>query len=196
MPQIALPKPVRIRMSLEKVLQSRVSHHRYSNTSIPLMDISSLLYHSLAEKKVGRRTYPSGGALFPIETYLIANAIGQLPRALFHYVPSTHTLEQLWELPKVTKVFSEFRHAEWAEKAPAIFVLTGVWRRSHDSYGDFGYLLSILEAGHIAQNLLLCATALNLASCPLAGFNDNEVQKLLDIDEESEQAVYTMAIGK
>lgn len=69
-------------------------------------------------------------------------------------------------------------------------------KRTRIKYGDRGYRLTLIEAGHLSQNILLLATELGLGSCPLAGFIDSEVNKLLDISLQKEVALYMIAIGK
>ena len=115
---------------------------------------------------------------------------------VYHYAPKAHELERLWDIPFETTTFEHFPSAEWAEHASAIIIFTAVWRRSEIKYSDFSYLLSLLETGHMAQNILLTSAALHIAACPLAGFNDEEVSQLLDIDTEHEQAIYAVVLGK
>ena len=73
-------------------------------------------------------------------------------------------------------------------------IFTAVWERTASKYGDFSYILSLLEAGHMAQNILLIATALGVCARPIGGFNDAAVKETLDIDNWEEQTVYTVAL--
>jgi SagB-type dehydrogenase family enzyme len=82
-----------------------------------------------------------------------------------------------------------------ASSAPAIIFLTACWKRNYKKYGDFGYMLGMLEAGHMGQNILLAVTALDLNACPLRGFVDETVSRILDIDAAIEQPVYAIALG-
>jgi len=72
----------------------------------------------------------------------------------------------------------------------------GVWGRSAAKYGDFAYVLALLEAGHISQNLLLAATALGLSTRPLAAFDAPAIETLLDLDPAHEQVVLTILLAK
>ena len=62
-------------------------------------------------------------------------------------------------------------------------------------YGDFAYTHALLEAGHMSENILLVATALDLLCRPMAGFNDELIPKLLDLDPEEEQPILTIMIS-
>ena len=53
-----------------------------------------------------------------------------------------------------------------------------------------------LDAGHICQNILLAATALNLGACPVGAFFDEEIDKLLGLNSETEMSIYLTAVGK
>ena len=195
MPQIELPACRDIELSLSSALKNRESYRTcIPGALISLNDISTILGNSLRETTVNRRPYPSGGAKYPIETYLIARGIDSLPRGVFHYAPKKHALEHLWDIPAETRIFSGSAKDGWAEHAPVVVVFTALWERSYVKYGDFSYLLTCLEAGHMAQNVLLTAGALNIGVCPMAGFNDSAVGTLLDIDSSREQAVHSVVL--
>lgn len=54
----------------------------------------------------------------------------------------------------------------------------------------------MFEAGHLAQNICLLAGELNLGCCPIGGFLDEKVDRLLDIDKQKERSLYILALGK
>jgi SagB-type dehydrogenase family enzyme len=140
------------------------------------------------------RNYPSGGALFPIETYVVSRAVEGHAPSVFHYNPSTNALEKLWELPY------GFDMNELVSQRPSIpfstlIVFTSVWDRSSMKYGELAYIHALIEAGHMCQNLLLVSTALSLSARPMAGFDDASLIRLLDLDPENEQPVYTAILS-
>ena len=45
-----------------------------------------------------------------------------------------------------------------------------MWGRTGKKYGDFSYYLGMLEAGHVAQNILLTASALRIGARPIGRF--------------------------
>jgi SagB-type dehydrogenase family enzyme len=79
--------------------------------------------------------------------------------------------------------------------AAVIVVLTTVLERSLWKYGDRGYRYQLLEAGHVAQNLNLVATALGLGSFNIGGFFDSDLANLLGLDIEEEIPLYGIALG-
>jgi len=52
-----------------------------------------------------------------------------------------------------------------------------------------------MEAGHVAQNILLQATALDLGAVPVGTFYDNEIKSVLDL-KENEQPLYIIPVGR
>ena len=53
----------------------------------------------------------------------------------------------------------------------------------------------LMEAGHIAQNILLTANSLRLPCFPIGGFIDDEMNDLLGIDGLDEVSLYLVAVG-
>ena len=79
--------------------------------------------------------------------------------------------------------------------ASAVVVLAAVVERSLWKYEDRGYRYLLLEAGHVAQNLNLCATGLGLGCLNLGGFFDEDVAALLRLDDDHEVVLYGIAVG-
>jgi SagB-type dehydrogenase family enzyme len=67
--------------------------------------------------------------------------------------------------------------------------------RTRFKYGLRGYRFALLEAGHLMQNVLLAAAALDLAAVPVGGFFDSRLERLLSIDGVNESALYCASIG-
>ena len=86
--------------------------------------------------------------------------------------------------------------APTARDASAFLLFTAVWERTAAKYGDFGYLHAVIEAGHMAQNVLLVASALKIAACPLGGFDEKIAASILDLDNETEQPMYAIALQR
>ena len=194
MERTQLPSPLDLSVSLQEALARRRSSEALIDDDLTLQTLSTLLSSlSGSEHLQGRgRTYPSGGACYPIETYVFAQRVAELPPLAFHYHPYDHALEHLWKLPDPLQMFPPVN--AWAESARAILVFTSSWWRNK-KYNDFGYMLGLLEAGHMSQNVLLTAAALELPARPISGFNDETVAAILDIDTTVEQPITAIAFG-
>jgi nitroreductase len=54
----------------------------------------------------------------------------------------------------------------------------------------------LLEAGHLAQNILLVAQAQGLAGQPVCGFYDDRMHDYLEVDGVDEVCLYLLVIGR
>jgi len=205
-PSIDLPKQREpITRPLDDLLTRRRSHHRFSGQPTRLGELAAVL--ALGDGIVARqsgddgaefqlRTAPSGGGLYPIETFCFALHVeGVSPGAYFYNTPK-HRLEQLAtgdfraKLVGATNLRAEF------ERASFCVALSAVLPRSSFKYGQRAYRFVLLEAGHIAQNLLLAAEGYGLGGLPIGGFFDDDLNGLLHLDGCQEFVVYLVLIGK
>lgn len=197
MKQIPLPQPQRLNVQLQDALTYRQSATD-GDPRIPLtlQECGTLLGSALQKRPDSTsRNYPSGGALYPIETYLISTALESQAPAVFHYNPTDHALERLWSLPPDFDMKTVAKNPA-SLTLSTLIVFTSVWKRSSAKYGDLAFLHALLEAGHMSENILLVGSALNIKTRPYAGFDDGEISLLLDLDESEEQTVHTITVCK
>ncbi len=75
--------------SLWEAIAQRRSVREFSNQSISFFEVSQLLWATqgitLKARGFDFRASPSAGALYPIETYLVANRVEEIPPGLYHY---------------------------------------------------------------------------------------------------------------
>jgi len=195
--QVPLPEPEQLETSLADALRDRESGISANPTKpLSLQELGTLLGLALGKKPDSNsRHYPSGGALYPVETYLISTAIESQTPGVYHYNPTKHVLERLCDTPANFNLKDLAKHPEELDLSTLI-VFTSVWSRSSAKYGDLAYLHALLEAGHMSENVLLTGCALDLSVRPYAGFNDAIITQLLDIAELDEQPIHTVTICK
>jgi len=193
---------------LDSVLAQRRTVRKFAAAPLRLAEIGDLLEHAcgvtsealLSESKGIKqplRAAPSGGALYPIETYLVALAVDGLDRGVYHYQPVARSLETVCLGASREQLAPLVVTApEQPLSASALLVLSGRWGRVLAKYRERGYRNLLLDAGHLAQNLLLVATALDLAACPLAGFYDDCLAAALELDPTEEPVLYAIMVGK
>lgn len=200
--QITLPKKFTDKgMSLKAVLKKRKSERKFKKKSLPLNEISELLYFSsgIVRKKSkdwnkSRRPYPSAGARYPLEVYLVTNKVSGLKSALYHYNVKNHGLELLLE-GKFVKRLARFTGQDWVEKSLAIFFISAVFRRTENKYQSRGLRYVFMEAGHLGQNIYLLAASLGLSCCSIGGYADEKIDKLLDLNGLDESVAYIVCVG-
>jgi len=198
--RIELPPPdAGPEKSLYEVLKRRTSVRDYSDEPLSLRDLSYLLWASTGIQRVEQgyefRTAPSAGALYPIETYVVANAVQGLEPGLYHYAIRAHHLEEL----RLGDLRLETAKAALGQgicyDAAAVFVWTAIFNRSKWKYEQRGYRYIYMDAGHIGENLYLAATSLELGACAVGALFDDELNRLLGVDGVEESAIFMAAAG-
>ncbi len=193
--EICLPSPaLSSNTSLIGVLNSRKSCRKFSKKSLSLKNLGSLLFFSagLRREREPYRFYPSAGARYPLETYIIAMNINRLNSGLYHYYTPNHSLEKLISFKKFV---NNYFNQEWVNDASALILITSLFERTTSKYGDRGYRHILAETGHLGQNFYLVASALRIGCCAIGGYLDDRLNQLLDIDGITESVVYVLAVG-
>ena len=185
--------------NLFKLIQKRRSIREYSPKTVSLKNLSQLLWatQGITENFQGYafRAAPSAGALYPIETYLIANNVESLDRGIYHYRIPAHQLEFIKSGDFRKEIAQAALEQKMAFCAASVFVWTALVERSKWKYRQRGYRYMYLDAGHIAGNLALAVESLGLACCNIGALFDDEINDLLAIDGEEETVIYLSTVG-
>jgi len=192
--QVQLPQPkTKGRVSLEEAISKRRSVRNFSKAELSLEEISQLLWAGQGitsqRSNFSFRTAPSAGALYPIEIYFVSKD------GLFHYLSVGHSLELIDDKDLRVNLADACLGQKSVKDAAIDIIITGVANRITVKYGQRGIRYMLLEAGHIAQNILLEAVALDLAAVPIGAFDDLTVAKVLGLTKEY-QVIYVIAVGK
>src|SRR5213594_1126017 len=172
--------------------------------SIPgVQDLARLLYFSAGITK--QRAYPGGeiyfraaactGALYEIELYVVTGDLPGLDAGVYHFNPADVSLRLLrrgnfrGNLAQATATELAVAHA------PATVICTGTywrnaWKYQARTYRHFGW-----DNGTVLANLLAVATALRLPAKVVCGFQDAEVNRLLNVDPQREVVFSLVALG-
>ena len=142
-----------------------------------------------------RRTVPSAGGLFPLEMYLFTQRVQGLADGLYHYDVVAHSLRQLRRENLFLTLEPMFYAYPFMKDANLVFAMAAVFLRIQKKYGPRGYRYTLMEAGHVAQNISLRAIELGLATLCMGGFLDSALNELLSLKPKEEGAVYTVAVG-
>lgn len=198
-----------IEISLSEALRRRVSSRDFSQRAVSLPDLANLFFYSAGIHKdfkrnntntdwsSTRRPYPSGGARYPLEIYLLVlKEDGRIERGVYHYNVKENSLERLGREGLLNgEKFNKALLSSWSAQAPVIVLVTAVFERSQVKYGERGYRLILQETGHLGQNFSLVSEALGLGCCAVSGYNDELMDEILDIDGFYESTVYAFVIG-
>ena len=188
-PTINLPAPSPGTVGLDEALASRRSIRQLSNDALAGADLSLLLWSMKGLTPAGNRTSPSAGATNPIEVYVLDE------RGVLHYRPTTHTLDVVSPDDVRSAFHQEAAGQDAVRDAAAIFVIAGVFDRTAVKYGERSVRYVHLEVGHVAQNLMLEATALGLGTVPVGSYDDEAASRLLDLPSDH-VPLYVFPVGR
>jgi SagB-type dehydrogenase family enzyme len=200
-PFLPLPAGGLGRASLGDALDARRSIRVFGERPLRLDELGSILQaaYGITGKLGGTpqtlRSAPSGGGLYPLELYVVTRHVEGLDAALHHFDPLRQGLELLRPVGAGDELDSLSPYGELLGSSAAFVAVTAMFWRSRFKYGARAYRFTLLEAGHLAQNLLLAVAALGLAAVPLGGFYDRRLDAFLGVDGLYEASVYLLPVG-
>lgn len=141
------------------------------------------------------RTYPSAGALYPIEVYLASPELPGLAAGLYHFHPRELAV-RLLRAGDFRDTLAAAADAPELSEAAAVLLLTGILWRSAWKYQARAYRHLYWDAGAMFANLIALAASAGLRPRLLTAFVDAEVNYLLGIDGDREAALALLSIGQ
>lgn len=186
-----LPAPLTTgHMSLEETIARRRSVRNFARRSLTAGEIAQLCWAGLGISAPARglHTAPSAGALYPIELYVATDAnVG-------HFYPKKNVIKQHITgdiRPQLRQLAVD---QDMITQAPVTFIIAAVVTRTARKYGNRAERYCFMEAGHVAQNMLLQATALHLGAVPIGAFEDRSVAALLKLPK-GQRVLYLLTVG-
>ena len=201
-PTIPLPRPELPAIALCTAIERRRSGREFDAAELALGELGSLLWAAYGAAEPGDdgrarlRTVPSGGALYPLELYVVPAAVAGLEAALHHFDPYRHALERHRPLDPRADLEGLCPYPDLLTKAAAVCFVTAMFWRTRFKYGLRGYRFALIEAGHVAQNFVLAATALDLVAVPVGGLFDRKVDTFLGVDGVNESVLLALSVGR
>ena len=196
MTHITLPEPaVHESATLAEAFNRRRSVREYAERPLTLEQIATLLWSAQGTTHPsGLRTAPSAGALYPLELILVAGNVTGLVNGLYRYRQQHHTLELIADNDYRRQIAKAAFGQTWLAQSPAVLIITAVYERTTQKYGQRGRRYVHIEVGHAAQNVLLQAAALGLGAAVVGAFDDAAVVNVLGLPA-SEHPLYLLPLG-
>ena len=186
-----------------EVLRHRRSCNSFRRSPIGLNDLAMICWAAsgttcvqrIAGNTINLRTAPSAGARYPCNVHFISRSVIGLEGGVFYYDPLQHCVVRHRQDIPVSLFHKIFFSQDSAISCSVMFILTVSWPRSQHKYGERGFRYSLLEAGHIGQNIGLSAEYLGLSSCGIGGYCDHELHEECGFTKALERIVYPIAVG-
>ncbi|MFD8619290.1 thiopeptide-type bacteriocin biosynthesis protein [Streptomyces sp. NPDC059513] len=217
-PELPLPAGPFPDTALHTVMNTRVSRRGALTGPLDAESLGTLLWSSHAsghrsvhrfadggERLMRHRPYPSAGALYTAGLRLLALDVQGLAPGTYQCVPERRSLRYVGPAPAMEDVASLSSYLSRAEDDPdgivpdGLPVVLGLYvdlGRLRERYGLRALRLGLLEAGHLAQSLLLTATALRLGTTPLGGFRDDLAHEVFGLDDLDRPLQYVLPVGR
>ena len=194
---IELPAPIKKSdSSIEELLERRRSVRDYSDEPLSLTEISQLVWSAQGKTHPdGLRTAPSAGALYPLEVYLVAGKVEDLPAGIYKYKPGKHELVRVVDGDMRKALSKAALGQSCIEEAPAVIVITAVYERTMKKYGERGIQYAHIEVGCASENVYLQAGSLGLGTVFIGAFYDDKIRKVLNADKK-ERPLCIMPVGR
>jgi SagB-type dehydrogenase family enzyme len=201
---VRLPVPA-VDSEFSRALLERRTWRKFSEKPVELSLLGNLLGLTWGVRKwveipklgaVAVKTSPSGGALHPIEAYVLARNVSGLRSGLYHYSAADHRLELLRREANSRQITEYLANQWWYGGAAFVVFMTAVFARTRWKYNYArAYRAVLIEAGHLCQTFCLTATWLGAAPFCTMAFADSKIEKALGIDGISESVLYVAGAG-
>jgi putative peptide maturation dehydrogenase len=195
---------------IDAVISARVTCRNFDTSrALSLDDFSRVLkrvvgcsaeVEVLPGVKALKKSHPSGGALHPLEPYLLVQRVDGVAPGLYHYHAGTHALEPIATIEADTLRSLALRavagQAFFAE-AHVQLILAARFRRTFWKYRNHpkAYRAIVLEAGHVSQNLYLAAAELGLGAFVTAAINEIDIERAFGLDPIDEGPLAVCGFG-
>lgn len=147
---------------------------------------------------VAQRPYPSGGALYEQEFYVVVNQCDGLESGLYHYDPERHQLGRC--CGRTEEVETLIARMAWAsnttpETRQVGIILTARFQRFAWKYASIAYALMLKHAGVVYQTMYLVATAMNLAPSGIGNGNSEVFARAAGTNYYEETSIGEFMLG-
>lgn len=182
---------------------NRKSHREYKNDALTLEELSYLLWMTQGVKDIRGDNYAtirpvaSAGARHPFETYLAIDSVEGLNKGIYRYLALEH---KLLFLKEENDLYDKLTDGTLGQKfvgtAPVNFIWSCIPYRGEWRYVNRAHKVMLIDAGHICQALYIACETIGLGTCAIAAYNQEFMDKLIDVDGVNEYVVYMAPVGR
>ena len=185
-----------------QAMSGRKSRRRFSSDALNLREMAFLLWavQGLRGNEGGNpafRTVPSAGARHSFETYLFVFNVTGLKQGVYRYLPIENALQFLSDMEAMEdRLCNACFGQRFVSKGAVTFVWSTLPYRMEWRYSLAAHRVILMDAGHVCQNLYLACEAINAGTCAVGAYDQEEMDRLLNIDGENEFTLYLAPVGK
>ena len=185
-------------------MAGRRTNRRLSDQPVSLRQIADCLLFSMGITGLIKdpevmdlplKMTPSGGGRNPYEAYVCARNVEGLDPGAYHYSAFERTLAPVrgGDPPSFADMLGGQKWA--ANGAAVIFLVANFDRPMWKYHAPAAYRVTAIEAGHIAQNIMLVATHYGLAANPSGAMATDLIERTLGVRALTQAVIYALVIG-
>ncbi len=190
-----------------QVLEGRRSIRKYGERPITVDELGEFFYRTARLRAISEaspqgyersdRPYPSGGACYELELYVVANACERLVPGLYHYCPKRHQLSKIAAKTRELETLLNMAYYAADEQGvpQVLIILTARFQRVSWKYNAMAYALVLKDVGVLYQTMYLVATAMGLAPCALGGGDSDLFAAVAGTNYYAETSVGEFILG-
>lgn len=172
----------------------RKSCRNFSETKLPTLSLVGNICNYAYS--LSRHATPSGGALFPLKIYCVVMRNLDMLEAGYYEYDAEHDHLVLYNLD------IDLEHLQYcygtdslAFNSPVQIIIGADLNRQPYKYSNHGYRLTLIEVGHVAQNISLYCQEQGLATCELGGILDVPLAMELGLEKDAVSPILAIAVG-
>lgn len=179
--------------SIESAIIQRETKREYLDTPLSQNHLSRLLFSAQGIRGGSKLVAPSAHEQYPLSTYVVCNRTADIEPGIYEYKNKHHSLA-LIEKGTFSALFESAAIGEqpWVGNAAVVVVLAGNIKSMNEHFSDQppfnkrGERYNYIEVGAVAQNMQLQGTALDVGMVLVGGFDNEEVQRILKLQDHLE----------
>jgi SagB-type dehydrogenase family enzyme len=131
-----------------------------------------------------------------VEVWFHATSIDGMPAGLYRFDGTNARVLLIRASDLTSRLATTLSEPELPSRSALQFFIVADLARLAARYGERGYRYALVEAGRIARDLDLVATALGLTAITTGEFRDREIDALFGLDGLATSALLMVAVGK
>jgi oxazoline/thiazoline dehydrogenase len=198
-------RPLPLDRDLVSVLDRRTSVREHGQLPITIRELGDFLYHSarVVDFLPGpggpftRRPYPSGGASYELEVYLVVDRCVGLGPGLYYYDAVEHGLAPLGPPDADTEALLNDAYIASGQtcRPQVLLAIASRFQRVSWKYAGIAYATTLKNVGALYTTMYLVATVMGLAPCALGTGDSERFSRLAGTDRYTESTVGEFMIG-
>ncbi|MGH0780469.1 MULTISPECIES: SagB/ThcOx family dehydrogenase [Bacillus cereus group] len=145
--------------------------------------------------KIHLRNYPSAGAMYSVEPYFYSNGVEGLEDGFYKYQGDYNSIYKVQNASSLIELQELFPILINEHVKIIVFFIANL-KYTFPKYGFYSYQLSLIESGHMAQNLILASTEIKKSNLPAGGFYSDCIMEKLKLNHDKYKfCIYTLLLG-